>query len=150
MDTVVAISSDNSPTAPPPRVTGSILVVEDDPAIAEVLEEVLRDFGYDVRVVSTGAEALPAMINRRPDLVLMDLTLPDIDGLELTRQLRSDPRWNSIPVIALTARDRVDDRVVGLREGLDDYLTKPFNIAELMARLDANLRRSMRELHVSP
>ncbi len=131
-------------------MTGTILVVEDDAAIADVLDEVLRDFGYEVRVVSTGAETLPAMLERRPDLVLMDLTLPDVDGLELTRQLRSDPRWNSIPVIALTARDRVDDRVVGLREGLDDYLTKPFNIAELIARLDANLRRSLRELHVSP
>lgn len=148
MDTTTRDSSPDSGELP--RTTGSILIVEDDAAIADVLEEVLRDFGYEVRVASTGAETLPAMIERRPDLVLMDLTLPDTDGIELTRRLRSDPRWNSIPVIALTARDRVDDRVLGLREGLDDYLTKPFNIAELMARLDANLRRSLRELHVSP
>jgi PleD family two-component response regulator len=129
---------------------GAILVVEDDPFISDALEEVLQEFGYDVRVASTGQVAMESMQARRPDLVLLDLTLPDVDGLDLTRQLRGDPRWNAVPIIALTARDHLDDRVAGLREGLDDYLTKPFNIAELAARLDANLRRSRRELHTSP
>lgn len=131
-----------------PRI--SILIVEDDAAIADVLEEVLRDVGFSVAVVSTGGDALAAMLNHRPDLVLLDLTLPDMDGLDVCRQLRADPRWNATPVIALTARDRLDDRVIGLREGLDDYVTKPFNITELTARVDANLRRSQREIHLSP
>jgi diguanylate cyclase (GGDEF)-like protein len=129
---------------------GAILVVEDDPFIADALEEVLQEFGYAVTVASTGHRALESMQANRPDLVLLDLTLPDVDGLDLTRQLRADPRWNAVPIIALTARDHLNDRVAGLREGLDDYLTKPFNIAELAARLDANLRRSRRELHTSP
>lgn len=127
-----------------------ILVVEDDPFISDALEEVLREFGYEVTIAPTGASALDAMQSDRPDLVLLDLTLPDVDGLDLCRQLRADPRYNAVPVIALTARDHLNDRVAGLREGLDDYLTKPFNIAELAARLDANLRRSRRELHTSP
>jgi diguanylate cyclase (GGDEF)-like protein len=131
-------------------VGGAILVVEDDPFIADALEEVLQEFGYAVTVASTGHRALESMQANRPDLVLLDLTLPDVDGLDLTRQLRADPRWNAVPIIALTARDHLNDRVAGLREGLDDYLTKPFNIAELAARLDANLRRSRRELHTSP
>lgn len=129
---------------------GDILVVEDDPFISDALEEVLVEFGYSVRVASTGGAAVTAMVAQRPDLVLLDLTLPDVDGLDLCRQLRADSRWNAVPVIALTARDHLNDRVAGLREGLDDYLTKPFNIAELAARLDANLRRSRRELHTSP
>lgn len=129
---------------------GVILVVEDDFAIAEVLDEALREFGYLVTTVASGAAALAALQNQRPDLVLLDLSLPDVDGLDLCRQLRADARWNAVPVIALTARDRLSDRVVGLREGLDDYLTKPFSVTELAARVDANLRRSRRELHTSP
>jgi diguanylate cyclase (GGDEF)-like protein len=129
---------------------GAILIVEDDPFISDALEQVLEELGYDVTIAATGQRALESMQASRPDLVLLDLTLPDVDGLDLTRQLRSDPRWNAVPIIALTARDHLNDRVVGLREGLDDYLTKPFNIAELAARLDANLRRSRRELHTSP
>jgi PleD family two-component response regulator len=131
-------------------VGGTILVVEDDPFISDALEEVLDEFGYTVALASNGRDALEALQSNRPDLILLDLTLPDVDGLDLTRQLRSDPRWNAVPIIALTARDHLNDRVAGLREGLDDYLTKPFNIAELAARLDANLRRSRRELHTSP
>ena len=129
---------------------GSILVVEDDLAIAEVLDEALREFGYEVTTVASGAAALSQMQLQRPDLVLLDLSLPDVDGLDLCRQLRAEPRWNAVPVIALTARDRLSDRVIGLREGLDDYLTKPFSVTELAARVDANLRRSRRELHTSP
>jgi diguanylate cyclase (GGDEF)-like protein len=129
---------------------GSILVVEDDVAIAEVLEEALREFGYEVSTAGSGAGALAEMQRSRPDLVLLDLSLPDVDGLDLVRQLRAEQRWNAVPVIALTARDRLSDRVIGLREGLDDYLTKPFSVTELAARVDANLRRSRRELHTSP
>jgi PleD family two-component response regulator len=129
---------------------GTVLVVEDDPAIAEVLEEALREFGYEVTTAGSGAGALAEMQRHRPDLVLLDLSLPDVDGLDLVRQLRAEQRWNAVPVIALTARDRLSDRVIGLREGLDDYLTKPFSVTELAARVDANLRRSRRELHTSP
>lgn len=86
------------------------------------------------------------MHTNRPDLVLLDFSLPNVDGLELCRQIRAEPRWNAVPIIALTARGHVDDRVTGLREGLNDYLTKPFCISELAAGIDANLGRSRREL----
>jgi len=81
-------------------VGGAILVVEDDPFIADALEEVLQEFGYAVTVASTGHGALESMQAHRPDLVLLDLTLPDVDGLDLTRQVRGDPRWNAVPIIA--------------------------------------------------
>jgi PleD family two-component response regulator len=136
--------------ATPSSGGGAILVVEDDLAIAEVLEEALEEFGYEVAHVQSGAAALAQLQRQRPDLILLDLSLPDVDGLDLCRQLRAEPRWNSVPVIALTARDGLSDRVIGLREGLDDYLTKPFSVTELAARVDANLRRSRRELHTSP
>jgi PleD family two-component response regulator len=100
---------------------GTILVVEDDPAISEVLEEALREFGYEVSTAGSGAGALAEMQRSRPDLVLLDLSLPDVDGLDLVRQLRSDQRWNAVPVIALTARDRLSDRVIDIKD------FKPYN-----------------------
>lgn len=113
-----------------------VLVVEDDPGIAGSLVRGLRRAGYAVDSVGTGAAALAAL---SPDLVLLDLGLPDIDGIEVCRQLR---RRSSVAIIAVTARGQEADRVVALDEGADDYLVKPFGLAELLARIRAVLRRS--------
>jgi two-component system OmpR family response regulator len=117
-----------------------ILVVEDEDAIADPLVDGLRREGYEVERAATGAEALDEA--RRPDLVLLDLRLPDIDGLDVCRRLRA--RYDT-PVLMLTARDGVDDRVRGLDSGADDYLVKPFALAELHARLRSLARRGRPE-----
>ena len=119
---------------------GSILVVDDEPTIAEVVSRYLVRAGYEVRAVSDGAGALEAVDERRPDLVVLDLMLPGIDGLEVMRRIRDRDR-DRIAIILLTARGEETDRVVGLRLGADDYVVKPFSPLELVARADAVLRR---------
>ena len=122
------------------HVRGSVLVVDDEPTIAEVLSRYLQHGGYEVRAVADGPTALVEAAHQRPDLVLLDLMLPGMDGLEVMRRLRDrDPR--PLAIILLTARGEESDRVVGLRLGADDYVVKPFAPAELMARVDAVLRR---------
>jgi DNA-binding response OmpR family regulator len=116
-----------------------ILVVEDDRDIAHLVELHLRDLGADVTVVHDGAVALDLALRRPFDLVILDLMLPGVDGLEICRRLRS--RENYTPILMLTARSADVDRIVGLEIGADDYLTKPFNIRELIARVKALLRR---------
>ena len=118
-----------------------ILVVEDDPDIAELVEHHLSRAGYDTSVVSTGTEALE-QIRRRPDLVVLDLMLPGLSGLEICRLMRGDPQTASVPIIMLTARAEEEARVEGLDLGADDYVTKPFSPRELVARLRAVLRRT--------
>src|SRR6476660_8688133 len=118
-----------------------ILVVEDERAIREMLAFNLGRAGYEVRPAGDGREARAAIADGQPDLVLMDWMLPDISGLELTRQLKRDPHTREIPVIMLTARVEEDDRVAGL-DGGDDYIVKPFSQRELLARIRAALRRS--------
>ena len=115
---------------------GRVLVVEDDPGIANGLVRGLTRAGYETGSVTTGQAALDWPV---PDVVLLDLGLPDDDGLTLLRDMRR--RGDSTPVLVLTARDGVTDRVTGLREGADDYLPKPFAMEELVARLQALLRR---------
>jgi DNA-binding response OmpR family regulator len=115
-----------------------LLLVEDDPSIAEPLVAALRREGHDVAWAATGADGLAAA-GPEVDLVLLDLGLPDIDGLEVCRQIRS--RLPEVPVLMLTARAEEVDAVVGLDAGADDYVTKPFRLAELMARIRAALRR---------
>jgi DNA-binding response OmpR family regulator len=127
-----------------------VLVVEDDPDVVDALMELLARAGYRATAARTGAAALRLAGEVRPDVVLLDLGLPDIDGLDLCGQLRGDARWNVVAIIGLTARSRVTDRVAGLRRGLDDYVTKPFRSAELLARLEASLRHSRRERDTSP
>jgi DNA-binding response OmpR family regulator len=119
---------------------GSVLVVDDEPTIAEVVSRYLERAGYRTRIAGDGAEALQAVAERRPDLVVLDLMLPGIDGLEVMRRLREqgDER---IALILLTAKGEESDRVIGLRLGADDYVVKPFSPAELVARVDAVLRR---------
>jgi DNA-binding response OmpR family regulator len=114
------------------------LVVEDDEDIADVLRRSLRLEGYDVRVAGDGVSALSAYEEHAPDVVVLDLGLPELDGLDVARRLRAD---GDVPILMLTARDAVESRVAGLDSGADDYLVKPFDRQELLARLRALLRR---------
>jgi two-component system phosphate regulon response regulator PhoB len=118
-----------------------ILVVEDERAIREMVCFNLSRAGYQVSPAADAREARASIADQRPDLVLMDWMLPDISGLELTRQLKRDPDTKEIPVIMLTARGEEDDRVAGLDGGADDYVVKPFAPRELLARIRAALRR---------
>jgi DNA-binding response OmpR family regulator len=119
----------------PPRV----LVIEDDDAIAQVLQRSLRLEGYDVRLAGDGIDALELAHAFLPDLVILDLGLPGMDGIEVARTLREGE--DDVPILVLTARDAVESRVEGLDSGADDYLIKPFERQELLARLRALLRR---------
>ncbi len=121
-------------------VGARILVVEDDAPIVRTLRINLRARGYDVVVATTGRAALASMADEAPDLVVLDLGLPDMDGIDVLRRIRSRA---DVPVIVLTARSDADDKVEALDEGADDYVTKPFGMDELLARLRANLRRSL-------
>jgi DNA-binding response OmpR family regulator len=117
----------------------SILVVDDEPRIAELARDYLEHAGFTVRVAADGETALAAVRRDRPDLVVLDLGLPGIDGLDVTRTIRRD---SNLPVIMLTARDDELDKLLGLELGADDYLTKPFSPRELVARVRAVLRRA--------
>jgi two-component system response regulator MprA len=118
-----------------------ILVVDDEPAVREAVERALRLEGHDVLLAADGLEALDALGGRPADAVVLDVLMPRIDGLELCRRLRG--RGDRTPVLMLTARDAVSDRVAGLDAGADDYLVKPFALEELLARLRALLRRAV-------
>lgn len=115
-----------------------MLVVEDDADIADVLRRSLRNEGYEVRTSADGVEALDVATGFMPDLVILDLGLPGLDGVEVCRRLRSD---GDVPILMLTARAETEDRVEGLDSGADDYLVKPFERKELLARIRALLRR---------
>ena len=117
----------------------SVLVVEDEPKIAELLRLYLERDGYQVHAAADGNVALESFTRKRPDLVILDLNLPGIDGLEVCRQIR---RESSLPIIMLTARDEEADKLIGLELGADDYVTKPFSPREVVARVRAVLRRS--------
>jgi two-component system, OmpR family, response regulator MprA len=118
-----------------------ILVVDDEPAVREALERALRLEGHDVVLAGDGGEALERIDEASPDAVVLDLLMPRVDGLAMCRRLRL--RGDRTPVLMLTARDAVSDRVAGLDAGADDYLVKPFALDELLARVRALLRRSM-------
>lgn len=119
-------------------LTGRVLVVEDDEDIADVLRRSLRQEGHEVRSATDGEDALRQATEFVPDLVVLDLGLPDIDGVDVCRRLRAD---GDVPILILTARSDTDDRVEGLDAGADDYLVKPFEREELLARMRALLRR---------
>jgi two-component system, OmpR family, response regulator MprA len=119
-------------------ITGRVLVVEDDVAIADVLRRALRQEGHEVRSAEDGVEALEVAESFIPDLVILDLGLPKLDGVEVCRRLRAE---SDAPILILTARSDTDDRVEGLDSGADDYLVKPFERKELLARMRALLRR---------
>jgi two-component system, OmpR family, KDP operon response regulator KdpE len=117
---------------------GRILIVEDEPALLRALQINLRARGYEVATSTAGQDALVEAARRPPDAVLLDLGLPDLDGTEVIRQLRN---WSAAPVIVISGRAGSDDKIGALDAGADDYVTKPFSMEELMARLRAALRR---------
>ncbi len=121
-----------------------ILVVEDDHDIAELVAHYLQRAGYLTEVLNSGSDVLPHVRDRAPDLVLLDLMLPGLNGLEICRAMRSEPTLAAIPIIMLTAKSEEADRIVGLELGGDDYVTKPFSPKELVARVGAVLRRAGR------
>lgn len=116
-----------------------VLIVDDEPQIRRALRTSLQAHGYGVVTAGTGEEALTLAVDAAPDLVLLDLGLPDLDGTEVIRRLRA---FSEVPVIVLSVRDRQDDKVAALDAGADDYVTKPFGMEELLARLRAALRRA--------
>jgi two-component system OmpR family response regulator len=122
------------------KTPARILVVDDEPAITELLSTALRYMGYQVTVAATGFAALDAAASSAPDLVVLDVMLPDLDGFEVCRRLRA--AHDFVPVIFLSARDSEDDRVTGFVRGGDDYVTKPFSLEELTLRIGALLRRA--------
>jgi two-component system response regulator ResD len=123
------------------RERGLVLVVDDEPTISEVVSRYLQRAGYSTRVAGDGTRAIALASQERPDLVLLDLKLPGINGLEVMRRLQTGGNGHRLPVIVLSAKAELGDRVIGLRLGADDYVVKPFAPAELVARVDAVLRR---------
>lgn len=124
-----------------------ILVVDDERAIRRFLRASLITHGHTIFEVATGAETLSAVAEHRPDIVFLDLGLPDMNGLEVTRQLRE---WTQVPIIVLSVRDREIDKIQALDAGADDYLTKPFGIGELMARVRGVIRRTSHANQIEP
>jgi two-component system OmpR family response regulator len=120
-----------------------ILVVDDEPSITELVSTVLRYEGFEVQTAATGRKALTAVTNFRPHLVVLDIMLPDLDGFEVQRRLATD--GTRVPILFLTARDATEDKVRGLTAGADDYVTKPFSLEELVARVRSILRRTTDE-----
>jgi DNA-binding response OmpR family regulator len=125
-----------------------VLIVEDDRDIADLVALYLGKSGFTAEVIGSGREALQAIQERAPDLLILDLMLPEMDGLEVCRAVRTNERTAALPIIMLTARAEESDRIVGLELGADDYLAKPFSPNELVARARALLRRAQR--HASP
>ena len=119
--------------------TPSILVVEDESSIASFVALYLKNAGFAVRTAATGADALNQVAQEMPGLLVLDLMLPDIDGIEVTKRIR---QTSDVPILMLTARDEDVDKIIGLEVGADDYLTKPFNPRELVARVKSILRRT--------
>jgi DNA-binding response OmpR family regulator len=120
----------------------SVLVVEDEASIASFVSLYLKNAGYEVRTAANGTEALASAERDKPSLIVLDLMLPDIDGIEICRRIRQK---SDVPILMLTARDEDVDKIIGLEVGADDYLTKPFNPRELVARVKSILRRSTPE-----
>ncbi|MBA4861208.1 response regulator transcription factor [Streptomyces sp. PSKA54] len=136
------------PTSGPSPARSTILVVEDDPSIRTLLTSALSAAGYAVAAAVTGQEAMFEAGSRRPDLIVLDVMLPDIDGFALTRELRAQGVYT--PVLFLTARTEVEDRIIGLSSGGDDYVTKPFHVQEVLLRIRAILRRAAAPASVAP
>ena len=126
------------------REMARILVAEDDPDIAHLLAHYLQRAGFEAEMVSSGRDVLPRIRKAPPDVLLLDIMLPDLDGLEVCRAMRRDQATATIPIIMVTARGDESDRIVGLELGADDYITKPFSPNEVVARIRALLRRAHR------
>ena len=142
------------------NIREKILIVEDEKSIAHFISTVLNNNGYEALLARSGAEAQSMISSHCPDLIILDLGLPDMDGLDILRHLRSNPDTRKVPVIMLTAKSSEFDKVTGLDSGADDYVTKPFGVMELISRVRAVLRRSeqsydsgelvMDQLHLNP
>ncbi len=142
-ETQAAPPSASAQAAPIKRLDGSpirVLVVDDEPSLAELLASVLRYEGWDIQTAGDGASAVRMARDFRPDAIVLDIMLPDFDGLEVLRRVRQDAP--NVCVLFLTAKDAVDDRVAGITAGGDDYVTKPFSLEEVLARLRGLLRRA--------
>jgi two-component system phosphate regulon response regulator PhoB len=126
-------------------MTMRILVVDDEPDLVELVRFNLKEAGYEIDSARSGREALALLRRRPPDLLILDLMLPDVSGTEICRQVRSDPRLAGVPVLMLTAKSEEVDRIVGFELGADDYVTKPFSPRELVLRVRALLRRASGE-----
>lgn len=122
-----------------------IMAVDDDVEVLETLGRVLRHEAFDVTLASSGAQALSILETVRPDMLILDIIMPEMDGIAVCRRLRRDSRFASLPILFLTAKGGTDDIVTGLDAGADDYVVKPFELAELRARVAALLRRGSRE-----
>ena len=121
-----------------------ILAVDDDKSVLSLVTDLLREAGYEVKGVASGFQARGALLRRRPDLMILDRNLPDTEGVEFLKEVRGQPGNETLPILFLTARHSPKEKVEGLRSGGDDYLTKPFSKEELLARVEAVLRRIQR------
>src|SRR6185436_7231819 len=135
---------------PETRTAISILIADDNISIRELLQGILESAGYVVTAKEDGVQALAAIKEKAPDLVLLDVEMPEMTGWEVCRALRADPVLEHLPVLFLTSKSQTDDRVQGLDLGADDYLTKPFNVQELLARVRNTLKRHRIELEANP
>ena len=137
-------------TMPAADIRQPILVVDDDPKIRQLVRTYLVREGYDVALAGDGRAALEAIARERPALVVLDLMLPELDGRAVIRAVRADPREATTPILILSARGSVADRIAGLEDGADDYLPKPFSPAELVLRVNAILRRAATDEPIGP
>lgn len=126
------------------------MIVDDEPDVAVVIEATLRAEGFETLVAADGEAAISLVREQRPDLVLLDVMMPGLDGVQVCKRLRNDPATSAVSIIMLTAKTMPNDRVVGLTAGADDYVAKPFDIEELLARVKATLRRSSQLRGISP
>ena len=131
-------------------MTETILIVDDEVDIAHLVAMNLADEGYETHLAHRGDDAVDLALQLRPDLIVLDLMLPGVDGVEVCRQLRKDPRTTSTSIIMLTARTLPRDRIAGLEAGADDYVDKPFDVDELLARVTGRLRRARQLRQTSP
>jgi two-component system OmpR family response regulator len=135
-------------TQPPPADAARVLVVDDEPNIVDVISMALRFQGFEIETATTGADAIAAVAAFRPHLIVLDVMLPDMEGFEVATRLGAQRA--GVPILFLTARDATEDKVRGLTSGGDDYVTKPFSLEELVARIRTILRRAGRTVHESP
>ena len=140
MDSTAARTTTNDASSKVPATTGRVLIVEDDEATAFALRDGFEFEGYEVLVATTGRTAVRMAAEERPDVILLDVMLPEMSGIDVCKQIRGG--GNNVPIIMLTARGQEVDKVLGLKIGADDYVTKPFSFMELQARVEAVLRRS--------
>jgi CheY-like chemotaxis protein len=126
------------------RRPGNILIVDDDPTLLDMVQVFLTDEGYKTSTCNNGTKALERIASGGLDLVILDLKLPDVDGYEICKKVRQDPDTEDLPIIMLTGYTTVEDKIRGIEGGADDYITKPFNLSELKARIEMVLRRVQR------